>query len=406
MITQPWSHIDDPCFLRLVKEMRRADITILNLETLIHEYRGYAQLDSGGAYMASPPAIARELKWAGVDMVSHANNHAFDYGSEGIMETHSNMVAADIVIAGSGKDLQAARAPRYFLNGDTTVALISMTASFVPYGVASPSRPDLHGRPGVNPLEVRKNVELTLTPRLAGALYKIMKRVSRYPERYGRPVFRVHGIGFSSGKTNNIFIRRRIRHRDFGENLASIEQGVQSADLAVVSIHSHQTGPWLRKFCHAALGAGADVVFIHGPHEIRGIELHAGRPIFHGMGNFVYQTDQIERLPAEAYERIGLNQGTTIEEFHVGGRRFPMQRSRKPYEAFAAVLNYSDGGLKQIRLLPVDLQFDAAYRIRGRPQYAEPEFGRRIIAEVSKLSSRFGTRIEYDSEMNQGLVVI
>ena len=60
------------------------------------------------------PEIAGELKWAGFDMLSHANNHAFDYGSTAVLETLSMPEKAGLVIAGSGKDLQAARAPRYF----------------------------------------------------------------------------------------------------------------------------------------------------------------------------------------------------------------------------------------------------------------------------------------------------
>ena len=87
LIVEPWSQIDDPTFLRLVAEMRAADVAIVNLETVIHDFKGYAQADSGGTYMASPPSIAGELAWAGVDMVSSANNHAFDYGTEGILET-------------------------------------------------------------------------------------------------------------------------------------------------------------------------------------------------------------------------------------------------------------------------------------------------------------------------------
>ena len=81
IITQPWSHITDPSFQRLIGEIRAVDAAIVNLEMLIHEYRGYAQAESGGSHLAAPPKIATELAWAGIDMVAHANNHTFDYGS-------------------------------------------------------------------------------------------------------------------------------------------------------------------------------------------------------------------------------------------------------------------------------------------------------------------------------------
>ena len=90
IVIRPWSHYADPRFQRLVQALRAADFTIVNLETLIHEHRGYAQAQSGGTWVSSPPEIAHELRWAGVDMVAHANNHAFDYGSIG---TVSNLGA-------------------------------------------------------------------------------------------------------------------------------------------------------------------------------------------------------------------------------------------------------------------------------------------------------------------------
>jgi poly-gamma-glutamate capsule biosynthesis protein CapA/YwtB (metallophosphatase superfamily) len=152
VITQPWSADRDPRFLALVDEIRAADVAIVNLEMLFHEYKGYPQANSGGTYMAARPEIALELAWAGVDMVANANNHTFDYGSIGVLENLNNVAKAGLVLAGAGKDLQSARAPAYFTHPDGTVALVSAASTYVPYGKASRSRPDMHGRPGLNPL--------------------------------------------------------------------------------------------------------------------------------------------------------------------------------------------------------------------------------------------------------------
>src|SRR5262245_41917324 len=76
MLAEAWSGEQDPAFARLVAEMRAADVALVNLESVIHSFQGYAQADSGGTYMSSPPEIARELAWAGVDLLAHANNHA------------------------------------------------------------------------------------------------------------------------------------------------------------------------------------------------------------------------------------------------------------------------------------------------------------------------------------------
>jgi hypothetical protein len=43
----------------------------------------------------------------------------------------------------------------------------------------------------------------------------------------------------------------------------------------------------LRKWTRAMIDAGADAVVGHGPHVLRGVEFHAGRPIFYSLGNFV-----------------------------------------------------------------------------------------------------------------------
>src|SRR5262245_1229102 len=83
MLVRPWSGVAAPAFHALVERMRAADVTILNLETVIHGFDdtpgAYAQADSGGSWAASPPVIAQELAWAGVNMLGHANNHSFDY---------------------------------------------------------------------------------------------------------------------------------------------------------------------------------------------------------------------------------------------------------------------------------------------------------------------------------------
>ena len=79
LMSLPWSQYEEPEFLGLIDMARDADIAITNLEMLIHTYKGYAQANSCGTYMAASPEITDDLVWAGIDMVSNANNHTFDY---------------------------------------------------------------------------------------------------------------------------------------------------------------------------------------------------------------------------------------------------------------------------------------------------------------------------------------
>ena len=169
IITQPWSADGDAQFLGLLNSVRSADVALVNLELVLHDFAGYGQADNGGMHLSARPHIAKELAWAGVDMVSGANNHSFDYGSQGVLDTVASAGAAGLVIAGSGRDLQAARAPAYFDHPDGTVALVSTAATFVPYGKASRTRADMQGRPGLNPLTTV--VQLELPSLMARALW-------------------------------------------------------------------------------------------------------------------------------------------------------------------------------------------------------------------------------------------
>jgi len=44
-----------------------------------------------------------------------------------------------------------------------------------------------------------------------------------------------------------------------------------------------------REFAHAAVDAGADIVFGHGPHVLLPVECYRGKPVFYGVGNFSFQ---------------------------------------------------------------------------------------------------------------------
>jgi len=407
MLTAPWSHVREPAFERLVAEMRAADATLVNLETVIHEFNGYAQAHCGGDYLSSPPAIAGELRWAGVDLVAHANNHSFDYGSTGVLETLAHAEAAGLVLAGSGRDLQQARAPRYLTRAGSRLGLVAMASTFIPYGKASRSRPDLHGRPGLNPLRLTRKRVIEVTPRIAGLLRRLARLRGKPPDRLQGPDFRAFGRRFRVSDKNRRISGRRTLGPDAAANLDAIAEAARSADLTVASIHAHLQGSWLSRFARDALAAGADLVFCHGPHKTRGIELVGGKPIFYGLGDFVFQLDPIARHPAEAYERLGLAEEATSADLQraIWESGSPVCE-RASYLGCAAALAYREGRLAEIRLLPLDLQFDGPPEARGRPRWADPALGRAIIEGIAQQSRRYGTRVRFDEGRNEGSVML
>lgn len=407
ILSQPWSHIEDVRFLRMIEEMRAADVTITNLEQLIHDYKGYAQAESGGTWLRAAPEIADELAWAGIDLMAHANNHTFDYGSIGVLETHDNARRAGLVLAGSGKDLQDARAPAYFSHPGGTVALVSMASSFVRYGRASRSRPDLHGRPGLNPLSLRSGREVHITRGTADLMRRLAQAAGHSGSRFTGSSFKVFGIPFRIKDRHGLGRGQRIDTRDLEANLAAIREAARNADLVVVSVHAHDQGDWLEAFARQAIDAGADVFFVQGPHVVRGIELYAGKPVFYCLGDFAYQVYEIEKLPVESYDEYGLGDDATPEQVYKaatadGTAGYPVKQ--EVWEGVGAALRFGEGRLKELRLLPLDLGFGKPAGDRGWPRLATGELARKIISGIAAESQAYGTQIRYAEEHEFGVV--
>lgn len=406
ILSQPWSGITEPGFREVAEAARAADVAIFNLETVIHTFRGSAQADSGGSWLSAPPEIARELAWGGVDMVSHANNHSFDFGSIGVLENLEFVRGAGIVLAGSGEDLQAARAPGYFGLSPRRVALVSAAATFVPYGRASPSRPDAPGRPGLNPLRVISDTRFVVTPATAERLGAVTRRLGGSGRRFGRRRFEIAGFDFRVGDTHAIHRGERPEPADLAGNLAAVREAAANADVVVFSIHAHSQGSWLRGVAHQVLDAGADVFLAHGPHEVGEIEIYRGKPIFYCLGDFAFQIEQVERHPAETYERFGLDEDSSPDDVRAAIRagRPGSNWPPKAWEAVAAQVDFDAGRVRAIRLLPLDLHSEADLTTRGIPQLAGPELGRRIIEGIAHGSRRYRTGIQYAPEANVGLI--
>jgi poly-gamma-glutamate synthesis protein (capsule biosynthesis protein) len=83
----------------------------------------------------------------------------------------------------------------------------------------------------------------------------------------------------------------------------------EQADVVIVAFHkgvghtpavlAMYEGPLSR----AAIDAGADAVVGHHAHILRGIEVHRGKPIFHGLGNFVTVTRALTPVDNASPER-------------------------------------------------------------------------------------------------------
>jgi len=54
---------------------------------------------------------------------------------------------------------------------------------------------------------------------------------------------------------------------------------------------------WDIEMRHFAIDNGADLVIVHHPHIIQGVEVYEGKLIAHSLGNFVFDLSYAETFP-------------------------------------------------------------------------------------------------------------
>lgn len=92
--TFPWLNVAD--------YLKGADITFVNLESIISDQGSIDWTKMVGPWFRANPKAVEGLVYAGVDVVSVANNHCFDYGKTGLQDSLSNLTAAGIKYTGAG----------------------------------------------------------------------------------------------------------------------------------------------------------------------------------------------------------------------------------------------------------------------------------------------------------------
>jgi poly-gamma-glutamate synthesis protein (capsule biosynthesis protein) len=176
--------------------------------------------------------------------------------------------------------------------------------------------------------------------------------------------------------------------------LAAIRDGKAHADFLVATIHAHESpAAFVQKIAREAIDNGADAFVGHGPHRLLGIEIYKGRPIFYGLSNFFNQTALKEPVTLDEYERWGEDPDTVSPaEFSLrwSNRAF---NSHEVFQAVIAVSRYAQGRLAEVRLQPVDLDFNARPADRGTPRLAGPAASREILERIQTQSKPYGTAL-------------
>ncbi len=406
IISRKLSIYQEPEFLRLIELVRGADVAFTNLEMLFHDYESYPMHESGGTWMRADPALAKELAWAGFDLVSRANNHAGDYGVGGMRTTTRHVREAGLVQAGVGDSLAEAREARFLDTPKARVALVSAASTFPDHARAGDTRGDMPARPGLNPLRFRSTTVLT-RERFEALRAAAREARLRVPDSGDR--FEAWGRQFEAGD------RPGVRTEPLKTDLEAIARVVASAstmaDYTIVSVHAHEGGSdrttpadFLVTFAHAMIDAGADMFAGHGPHVLRGIEIYKGRPIFYSLGDFMFENETILRFPAEAYEAVGLGREAEIGDFNETRSdhdRKGFNTDREVWESAVATLQWTGRTLTGLQLHPITLGFGLPVSERGRPKLASGELASHVLGNLRARSQPFGTRLDIDGDLGR-----
>ena len=201
-----------------------ADLTLGNLEGAICNGGRSTKGTGPNSYaFRTPTSYGHLLKEAGYDFMSMANNHANDFGLEGIESTERVLQQQDILYSGIAGRVES-----------TIIERKGLTIGLCAFGHNS---------------YTLKHTDLNTVGRIVDELVSCCDLV----------IVSFHGG--AEGRTKN--------HLPYGpETFLGENRGS------------------LRQLAHFCIDHGADIVYGHGPHVVRAMEVYKGRFIAYSLGNF------------------------------------------------------------------------------------------------------------------------
>lgn len=171
----------------------------------------------------TPPEYGKNLANAGFSIVNLANNHVLDFGLKGLKETLISLKQNNIEYFGS-----PGRGEVILTSNDIDVAFLGVATHYCCQHINQIQANQKKVK------DLRKNADIVI-------------------------------VSFHGGGE--------------GLNAAHVISGNE--------IYLGESRGDVRKFAHAMIDAGADLVIGHGPHTLRGMELYKKRPIVYSLGNFL-----------------------------------------------------------------------------------------------------------------------
>ena len=400
----------DPRFSGLIQHIRDADVGFGNMESNLVEFGHFIGAVDG---TEAPLEMGTALKEMGITMLNHANNHTFDGGVMVMLSTDRELDKLGIAHAGTGMDLQQARAAAYQETPKGRVGLVGMISvddSSPAYGranmyaLATYRNGDIGGAPGENPLHlttyhVVSPADLRTLKAIAASTYGAGTGTD-VPAKDGAPErFRFFDEWYQAGPDPGR-LHYEIDPRDEQPIMASIRNGKIYADFMIVTIHAHQTSTFdsqgfggidhsvpdfLVKLAHDSIDNGADMFVVHGMHALRGVEIYKGKPIFYDIATFIFQ--------------LGLQFGASYDIL-ANERHMSIYENPASQVTVLTTSHFDHGKLTEVRLYPVDL--GGTHRPisqLGIPLIPDPQEARAILRDLQQYSQPFGTKISIEDNV-------
>ena len=396
---------------RLKSWIASGDARLVNFEATVNDGMCPPAAWSGGTWASMDPSVLPDFLSFGFNGCGCANNHSLDFSYEGLRLTQKSLRAAKMPHAGIGENLQEATQAAYIETSAGRVAFVSVSAAFHPDALAGWKTSRSPGRPGLNGL--RSKETLLVTDEQLGQLKAIadvtgvngnrelnQRTGFTAPDAPGTFVFGMTAFKVSDkpGRTSVCDAKDMRRIRD------AIREAKAKAAAVVVLAHSHtmrfkdveEPAPYFVEFCHAAVDAGADAVIGGGTHQLKGIEFHAGRPIFYSLGDFVFQNNVVPIAPPDFCEQYGVavdSDAKTAFNARSKGGKVGLHAFRENFLSVVPKIEIEGGRVTRVTMLPIELHFGCDWSVNGLPRTADKETAKTIAATLTRLSAPYGTRI-------------
>jgi poly-gamma-glutamate synthesis protein (capsule biosynthesis protein) len=230
--------------------IKAADILMVNNE-FPYSSRGTPTAGKKYAFRSKPENV-NILHEMGVDIVSLANNHAYDHGPDALSDSCDILTEAKVPFVGAGKNIDEAVKPVYFRINGKTIAYTAATQ------IEREGNPDTKEATVDSP-GVLRTLDAT---------------------RYVKVI--------EEAKANSDFC------------IAFVHWGSENTDLVEAS---------QRDLAKKYAAAGADIIVGAHPHCLQGIDYVDGIPVIYSLGNFWFNSKTVDT----GYLNVVLNPDCTIK---------------------------------------------------------------------------------------------